>query len=51
MRYKPMPNMFWVRKLFPKYFLFLGVTTVAAAALSIGAGIDLIHQAELLKSA
>ena len=38
----------YVRKFFPKYFLFLGVTTSAAAALAFGAGMDLASQSLLL---
>jgi hypothetical protein len=41
----------YVRKFFPKYFLFLGATTAAAVALGVGAGMDLIRQSALLACA
>ncbi len=41
----------YVRKFFPKYFLFLGVTTSVAVALGVGSTIDLIRQSALLTCA
>jgi hypothetical protein len=41
----------YVRMFFPKYFLFLGITTAAAAALEMGVGMDLIRQSALLACA
>ena len=42
----------YVRKFFPKYFLFLGVTTsMAAAPGAFGGGMDLIRQSALLACA
>lgn len=41
----------YVRKFFPKYFLFLGITTAAAAALEVAAGLDIIRQSGLLACA
>jgi hypothetical protein len=41
----------YVRKFFPRYFLFLGVTTAAAAALEVAAGLDIIRQSGLLACA
>jgi len=41
----------YVRKFFPKYFLFLGVTTGAAAALGVAAGMDIMRQLGLLACA
>jgi hypothetical protein len=41
----------YVRKFFPKYFMYLGVTTAVAAALSVVAGLDLLRQSALLASA
>ena len=41
----------YVRKFFPKYFLFLGVTTAAAAVLEMVSGMDLIRQSALLACA
>lgn len=41
----------YVRKFFPKYFLFLGVSTAAAAALGVAAGMDRIRQSALLACA
>ena len=38
----------YVRKFFPKYFLFLGVSTAAAVALGVGAGMDLVRQSLLM---
>ena len=38
----------YVRKFFPKYFFFLGVTTTAALALAFGNGIELVRQLTLL---
>ena len=40
-----------VRKFFPTYFLFLGVTTAAAAALEMVSGMDRIRQSALLACA
>ena len=41
----------YVRKFFPKYFLFLGVTTAIAAALEMAAEMDPIRQSALLACA
>ena len=41
----------YVRKFFPTYFLFLGVTTAAATALGVAAGLDIIRQSGLLACA
>ena len=41
----------YVRKFFPKYFVFLGITTAAAAALEVAAGLDIIRQSGLLACA
>jgi hypothetical protein len=41
----------YVRKFFPKYFLFLGVTTAVAAGLSMSAGEELLRQGALLANA
>ncbi len=37
----------YVRKFFPKYFFFLGVTTTAASATAMAGGADLVGQAAL----
>lgn len=41
----------YVRKFFPKYFLFLGATTTVASALAFAGGIDLVRQWTLLACA
>ena len=41
----------YVRKVFPKYFLFLGFSTAAAAALGFGAGMDLVRRSALVACA
>ena len=41
----------YVRKFFPKYFLFLGATTTAALALAFGGEVDWVHPWALLACA
>ncbi len=41
----------YVRQFFPKYFLFLGVTTAAAGAASMGAGMGLVRPSLLMACA
>jgi hypothetical protein len=41
----------YVRKFFPRYFLFLGATTAAAAVMEMGVGTDRIRQSVLVACA